>query len=416
MARIDSDSSASNVNLLHGLSAQITRMGESMASQNAAVSAFVDGQGALHSQMRQMASAINILTEQMHRSYQNTSQRIDHLSGLIQHKSRHSHARDLRDSSSRVYAAVTDEARRSLTLNRNRDSVVPLGSGRSGAEQQQQQIPRVPSETLLASSSAAEHMTRAVLQTAGRPLSPPDHSDDFNQLGESSNDHRATSRSSLRLVSRPSTNGTPPHTGSSGSRLETENSKDDASSSRASAASLGAVTSSTPIQTMADSRDVAGAATAAQLGPLTTISPSELQALLRNVFSEAPQKDHELFWRKARSIYIEHLGKRAPRRVSITHVSDAQTVFPKRYAYDKIIFVSTVPGEDALAILFDMKEKEVVIYDTVDRYRNNLFTFAKEKTVSNTTLALTDVTAGGKLRTEGCGVVCRRGKPQCSPS
>lgn len=399
MARIDS--SASNANLLHGLSAQITRMGESMASQNAAVSAFVDGQGALHSQIRQMASAINNLTEQMHRSYQNTSQRIDHLSGLIQHKSRHSHAQELRDSSSRVYAAVTDEAR-SLTLNRNR-GVVPLGSGRSGA--QQQQIPRVTSETLLA-SSAAEHMTRAVLQTAGTSLSPPEHSNDVNQLGGASSDLHA-SRSSLRLVSRPSTNGTP-H-GSSGSRLETENSRDDASS-RASA-SLGAVTS--PIHTMADSRDVA-AATA--LGPLTTISPSELQALLRNVFSESPQKDHELFWRKARSIYIEHLGKRAPRRVSITHVSDAQTVFPKRYAYDKIIFVSTVPGEDALAILFDMKEKEVVIYDTVDRYRNNLFTFAKEKTVSDTTLALTDVTAGGKLRTEGCGVVCRRGKPQCCES
>lgn len=100
------------------------------------------------------------------------------------------------------------------------------------------------------------------------------------------------------------------------------------------------------------------------------------------MFSESSKKDNELFRRKAQSIYIEHLGTRSPRRVSITHVSEAQAVFPRRYHYDKIIFVSTVPGEDALAILFDMKENEVVIYDTVDRYRNNLFTFGKEKTVS----------------------------------
>lgn len=379
------DTNLLNTNILQGLSSQISRMGDSMASQNAAVSAFVDGQGALHSQVKQMASAISTLTEQMHRSHQATTQRIDQLAGLVQHGNRQSQARDLYESSSRVYTAVTEEARRSLPFNHNRDVFVPLPPDRIGAEQRQTQ--RLPfNHTMpvsgLPPANGVDPRTAAVFTRSG-PLSSPREQDSFVNLPDtSSSGHRPTPSQRLGLVTA-SHHGTAYPAQVSGSRSGTDSGKDAARPG--STAQDGHPDTQSPSQslaTAANSREASGAAAVAQLSPLTTISPSELQALLRNVFSESPKKDHELFWRKARSIYIEHLGKRAPRRVSITHVTEAQAVFPRRYSYDKIIFVSTIPGEDALAILFDMKEKEVVVYDTVDRYRNNLFTFAKEKTVS----------------------------------
>lgn len=360
-----------------------------MASQNAAVSAFVDDRGTLHSQVRQMASAINNLTEQLHRSHQATSQRIDHLAGLLHHKSQRSRSRDFHESSSRIYAAVTDEARRASAFDRPRDSFVPMMPDKIGADQRQTQQaafgPPMP-VTFTPPANGAAPRTSALFSRAG-PM--PSQSDDDKVISlpdTSTIDHHHSPSQRLRLVFRSSTDGVTRHKAAMARSSGTGNDGNASHTDKIPSRCLGATGSSPVSHPGAHSRDAGGAVAAAQLGPLASISPSELQSLLRNVFSETPHKDHEVFWHRARSIYIEHLGERAPRRVSLTHVSEAQAVFPKRYLYDKIIFVSTVPGEDALAILFDMKEKEVVIYDTVDRYRNNLFTFGKEKTVSFATV------------------------------
>lgn len=396
------DGAASTANALQSLSTQISRMSESMASQNAAVRAFVDGQGALHSQMRQMASAIDNLAEQLHRSHQATSQRIDHLSGLIQHRRRQPYTRDLHDSSSKIYAAVTDEARRVSGFGQRLESFVQLVPDRTGAEQRQLHGASSLSYT---PASGARSRASALFSRAGPLPSPPDHDNLISLPDTTSGDHHSSSSQRHGHIFRTHVNGPADLTVPSSPRGGNESSRDASRSERTAVGYSGAISTST-----ATARDPTGAVPATQLGPLATISPTELQSLLHNVFSETPQKDHEAFWRRARSIYIEHLGQRAPRRVSITHVSGAQAVFPNRYLYDKIIFVSTVPGEDALAVLFDMKEREVVIYDTVDRYRNNLFTFGKEKTVSCENRSQADEPAGRKLRPQGCRVVCRRGK------
>lgn len=355
-----------------------------MASQSAAVNAFADGQGALHSQMRQMAAAINTLTEQLHRSHQATSLRIDHLSGLIQHRGRQSQARDFHESSSKIYAAVTDEARRASHSYR-REAFVPSASDRVGAAQRPSlhfSSPMAVPQSFVSPVNGVGVRTSTLTSRAGPLPSPPDHDTVVSLPDTPSNGHHPPSSQRKDLV-QPSANGANHMSVSCSSRSGDESSsRDTGRSERATAAYLNVAGVAASNPPAANTRDSSEAATVSQLGPLATISPSELQSLLRNVFSEAPQKDHEVFWRRARSIYIEHLGQRAPPRVSITHVSQAQAVLPNRYLYGKIIFVSTVPGEDALAILFDMQEKEVVIYDTIDRYRNNLFTFGKEKTVS----------------------------------
>lgn len=390
-------------------------MGESVASQNAAVSAFADGQGTLHSQVRQLASAINNLTEQLHRSHQATSQRIDHLAGLLHNKSQRSRSRDFHESSSRIYAAVTDEARRVSAFNRRRNSFVPTMPDRIGAGQRQTQQATSGSSmpvTFTPPANGVGSRTSASFSRAGPLPSPPDNDNVISLPNTSAIDHHPSPSQRLRLVFRSSTDGVTHHTTMArSSGTGSDGNRDASRTDKIPSPYLGTSGSPPVSHPVANSRDTAGAVAAAQLGPLASISPSELQSLLRNVFSETPQKDHEVFWHRARSIYIEHLGERAPRRVSITHVSEAQAVFPKRYLYDKIIFVSTVPGEDALAILFDMKEKEVVIYDTVDRYRNNLFTFGKEKTVSCVRFVPADVLACRELRPQRCGVVRRGGKP-----